>query len=121
MTELTIGVRADPSGTVLTLTGEVDFTNSARLRRAIRQALAATPHTLTVDLAGLGFCDSAGISALIAGRQEADVRRVGYQVTNPGGAVALTLDVSGVLGYLSAAAKPDPGAASHGNASRRGG
>ncbi len=107
LTELTIGVQTGPTGTVLSLTGEVDVSNVAKLRRATRQALAAKPHVLTLDLARLAFCDSTGISALIAGRQEADVRHVTYRVVNVHGPVASALTVTGVLAYLNTAVEPD--------------
>lgn len=104
LTKLTIGVRTEPAGTVLTVAGEVDLGTSPRLRHAITAALATDPKCLTLDLAGVTFCDSIGLSALIAGRKDADSRDVEYRVLNPRGMVASVLAVTGVLDYLNMAA-----------------
>lgn len=107
LTELIINVRTDPAGTVVTLTGEVNYTNAGQLRRAITTALASTPKALAVDLARITDLESSGISALVAGRREADARHVDYRVINPQGMVTTTLKITGLVEYLNVAVEPD--------------
>lgn len=53
---------------VLRLQGELDVSNADRLRRVLEGLLERAPHTLVVDLAGLGFADCAGLSVFVAAR-----------------------------------------------------
>jgi anti-sigma B factor antagonist len=58
-----------PAGTwiVLTVGGEVDLNTAPQLKERIN-ALIAEGHTrLVVDLEGVGFMDSTGLSALVSG------------------------------------------------------
>ncbi|WP_329200964.1 MULTISPECIES: STAS domain-containing protein [unclassified Streptomyces] len=65
MSPLTITVRDADTGPVLRVTGDLDFDTAPQLRQAV-DALALAPGDLLVlDLGGLEFCDSSGISALI--------------------------------------------------------
>jgi anti-anti-sigma factor len=50
---------------VLRLQGELDASNSDRLRHAINSALQRHPATVVVDLSGLNFTDCAGLSVLV--------------------------------------------------------
>ncbi|MFD7987729.1 STAS domain-containing protein [Kitasatospora indigofera] len=58
------------SGTarILHLAGEVDQDERQRLESALRRAVAHRPPRLVVDLAGLTFCDSTGLNALLKTR-----------------------------------------------------
>lgn len=105
MPELTIAVRTDGAGAVVVLAGEVDLGNAPRLRRAIRAALASRPKALAVDMAGVTFCDSTGLSVLVGGRMEAEVRGVDYRITNPSGMVASVLRLTGLLDHLRVASE----------------
>ncbi|MBG0832023.1 STAS domain-containing protein [Planomonospora sp. ID67723] len=79
-----VAVRPDVSlerGVVLTLAGELDYTNAEQLQQDILRALPAGGCDLVVDLARLTFCDSTGIRVFLALRKLADEQ---------GGVVALT-------------------------------
>ncbi|MFI6169445.1 STAS domain-containing protein [Nocardia sp. NPDC051052] len=52
---------------VLTVDGEVDAASAPLLRNAIDNALGNTPSVLVVDLSGVRFFGSAGLSVLLAG------------------------------------------------------
>ncbi|MFD7701569.1 STAS domain-containing protein [Streptomyces caelestis] len=71
MTPLTITTSPTPAALVLEVAGDLDHTNAQRLRRAARQATLPAGRLLAVDLGGLSFCDSSGITALIAVRSHA--------------------------------------------------
>lgn len=64
-TPLELSARRDASGaTVLTAAGEIDMSNAAGFRDALSQA-GADGAAFTVDLTGVGYLDSAGLTALL--------------------------------------------------------
>ncbi|MFG3013981.1 STAS domain-containing protein [Streptomyces cinerochromogenes] len=66
MSPLKITTRDAMTGPVLEITGELDYSNATELRDQVA-ALALQPgQRLVLDLAGMEFCDSSGITALIA-------------------------------------------------------
>ena len=82
MTDLDLITRTTPDGTVLAVVGDLDFDSTATLR-AMVEAIALSPgQTLTLDLAGLDFCDSTGITALIAARNHAQAQEAEIVLTN---------------------------------------
>lgn len=66
--EFTATADATPSGPNLVLAGELDAATAPAAREAIRDLTLRPGELLVVDLAELRFCDSSGISALIAAR-----------------------------------------------------
>ncbi|WP_405995890.1 ANTAR domain-containing protein [Streptomyces sp. NBC_00986] len=62
-----------PAGTrtVVVVSGEVDIDTEQAVQRALRLALARSPGGLDLDLAGVGFCDCAGLNALLSVRRTA--------------------------------------------------
>lgn len=77
----------DPSGTefglkyehtrlgdtaVLDLRGEIDLATGEDLAAQLNRALAAAPGVLVIDLTAVDFLGSAGLSALIAARDQAE-------------------------------------------------
>jgi anti-sigma B factor antagonist len=60
------------TGPILTVRGELDVATAPRLRAGIAELTLAAGQLLVVDLAGVTFCDSSGISALIAARNVAE-------------------------------------------------
>lgn len=64
-TPLDLSARRDAGGvTVLTVAGEIDMSNAARFRAALSQA-GADNTAFTVDLTGVQYLDSAGLTALL--------------------------------------------------------
>jgi anti-anti-sigma factor len=75
MTPLKITARDAMTGPVLEITGDLDYRTATELRAQL-SALALQPgQRLVLDLAGMEFCDSSGITALIAARHHADAAR----------------------------------------------
>ncbi|OKK21884.1 anti-anti-sigma factor [Streptomyces sp. CB00455] len=66
MSPLQITVRDAPTGPVLKVIGELDYATAAELRELIPTLTLRPGQRLVVDLGGMEFCDSSGISALIA-------------------------------------------------------
>ncbi|MGA5125663.1 STAS domain-containing protein [Streptomyces pseudogriseolus] len=68
MKPLTIVSSRTPAGALLEVSGDLDHSNAQQLRRAAVGAVLSAGLLLVVDLGELGFCDSSGITALIAVR-----------------------------------------------------
>ena len=61
---------AGPRG-VITMPTEIDATNAGQIRQALVSALGHDVAVLVVDMIATTFCDSAGVQAIIAARNEA--------------------------------------------------
>ncbi|MEV5176687.1 STAS domain-containing protein [Streptomyces flaveolus] len=71
MSPLKITTRDATTGPVLQITGELDYTNAQELREKLTTLTLRPGQRLVLDLAGMEFCDSSGITALIAARNHA--------------------------------------------------
>ncbi|GAA3494760.1 STAS domain-containing protein [Streptomyces prasinosporus] len=71
MKSLTITASHTPAGPALEVVGDLDYTNARRLRHAAQETDLSPGRFLVVDLSELRFCDSSGITALIAVRNHA--------------------------------------------------
>lgn len=98
--------RANDADTVVAITGEIDVSHAATLRRALLAEIAPPTAALTVDLAGVTFLDSSGVSVLIAGRNAANDAGVAYAVTGATGRVAHVLTITGVMNRLTEGSNP---------------
>jgi anti-sigma B factor antagonist len=64
---LRISIGDDGGCVIVHVSGEVEFTTAAELReRALTAALAVQRPRLVLDLAEVSFCDSSGLSVLVA-------------------------------------------------------
>ncbi|WP_392960525.1 STAS domain-containing protein [Streptomyces sp. LN245] len=68
MSPLTITARDAATGPVLEITGDLDHATAPELRQAVDRLTLASGQLLVLDLAGLEFCDSSGITTLLAAR-----------------------------------------------------
>ncbi|MEU1471488.1 STAS domain-containing protein [Streptomyces sp. NPDC005761] len=55
--------------TVLHMQGELDLVTSPVVRQSVHDAVAVGCHNVVLDLSGVFFCDSSGVSVLIASRR----------------------------------------------------
>ncbi|WNV86339.1 STAS domain-containing protein [Umezawaea sp. Da 62-37] len=67
----TATARPTPTGVVLRFAGELDAAAAPEARRVIVGLVLERGQHLVLDLSGLAFCDSSGISALLAARNTA--------------------------------------------------
>ncbi|WP_225440122.1 STAS domain-containing protein [Amycolatopsis eburnea] len=72
MTLFSATTRATATGPVVTIGGELDVATAPRLRAELDAAPLERGQLLVVDLAEITFCDSSGISTLIAARDVAE-------------------------------------------------
>ncbi|MFD5200287.1 STAS domain-containing protein [Streptomyces sp. NPDC058375] len=68
---LTLSTRTTAAGTVMELTGELDHHTAPHIRDALPGLALRPGQQLVIDLKGITFCDSSGITALIAARNHA--------------------------------------------------
>jgi anti-sigma B factor antagonist len=100
---------AQPTGDelVFELAGELDLAGRDELAEAVIAALPGAS-TVVMDLSGLRFIDSSGLSALLRCRQSA--RDLGRQffICGASGAVARVLEMTGIGRALSRPGDLDP-------------
>lgn len=53
------------------MAGELDYAQATTLREQTERLVLSPGQNLVIDLSGLEFCDSTGITALLAARQRA--------------------------------------------------
>jgi anti-anti-sigma factor len=66
---LKIVTRPGGTRTVVVVSGEIDIDTEQAVRRALRLALARSHGGVDLDLAGVGFCDCAGLNVLLSVRR----------------------------------------------------
>ncbi len=71
MTPLRITIRNATTGPVLEIIGELDHSTAPQLRDVLNALILRPGQRLVLDLAGMEFCDSSGLTALIVARNHA--------------------------------------------------
>ncbi|MEU4247067.1 STAS domain-containing protein [Amycolatopsis sp. NPDC026612] len=102
MTGPPFSVATRPSGTgpVITVEGELDVATAPRLRAGIAALVLERGQLLVVDLAGVTFCDSSGISALIAARNVAEAAGAGVALVAVPARLSRTFGLIGLAGFF---------------------
>ncbi|MGW9437676.1 STAS domain-containing protein [Streptomyces sp. NPDC055607] len=75
MSPLKITARDAATGPVLELLGPLDYDTAPELRELLADVVLRPGQRLVIDLAGLEFCDSSGLTALIVARNHAHAAR----------------------------------------------
>ncbi|MFJ7906563.1 STAS domain-containing protein [Kitasatospora sp. NPDC096204] len=92
---LTIEIRPWALGTVLVLFGELDLDSAAELRAALDRAVAEPASVVVVDCAGLEFCDSTGLNALLRAKARAAVDDSRIELARPRPLILRMLELTG--------------------------
>ncbi|VAW43841.1 hypothetical protein MNBD_GAMMA02-39 [hydrothermal vent metagenome] len=79
--------------TTIFVSGEVDLSNSAEVRKTILGALKTTP-AVKIDLSGVEYIDSSGIAAMVEGLQFANSKGRTFSLTNPSNQVRSILELA---------------------------
>jgi anti-anti-sigma factor len=97
-----IEMRQDGPVARLTLTGELDLAGASSVTDPVAAYLGtAGINEVIVDIAPLTFIDSAGVSALVKGKQlSLDVGKT-FRIVGSHGRVAVVLDICGLTAYLT--------------------
>ncbi|MFB6893223.1 STAS domain-containing protein [Kitasatospora sp. NPDC056327] len=88
-------IRREPGATVVSLAGEVDQDQYETVRTRLAEAVRTEPSCLVVDLAGVGFCDSSGLNALLRARLDCEGRGVRLVLAAPTAQLRRLLDLTG--------------------------
>jgi len=97
MTDLTISVPVRGDTTILELRGELDLATSNQLRRNVRALLHENdPSMLVLDLSGLRFTDSMGLSVMVWAHQHMVERGHALYLVAPRPSVTEVLRVTGL-------------------------
>lgn len=94
---LAVSVVHGSGGLRLVVSGEVDVVSAGRFREHLAAALDSAPAALTVDLGGVTFLDSTGLSALVYAHNRARDEGIDLTVADPQPQVRRLLDVTGLL------------------------
>jgi anti-anti-sigma factor len=95
-----VTTRTTTAGAVITVQGELDVATAPRLRAAADALAPASGQVLVVDLAGVTFCDSSGISALIAARNVAEDAGAGVALVAVPARLARTFALIGLADFF---------------------
>lgn len=92
---------ADDGTVTVTVSGEIDFSNSDEVARGIREAVADwSPPSVVVDLQDATFIDSTGLGALIEGYRAAVATGIDFRVVNPSDTFRRVLAVTGLSDFF---------------------
>jgi len=93
---LTVSLVMSQGTAVLTARGEVDLYTAPVLRSALDEAFDHDPSSIVVDLTGITFFASSGLSVLLAGLEEAKRRHCELRLAGCSRAVRRPLDIVGL-------------------------
>ena len=97
MADLTIATPIRGDTTVLELRGELDLASAHQLRSSVRSVLVEDdPRQLVLELSGLRFTDSMGLSVMVWAHQRMVERGHELYLVAPRAAVADVLHVTGL-------------------------
>ena len=67
--DITVGRHTDGETIILTLHGDLDLHSAEDLRSALRRLIDGPVSRVVIDLGGVAFCDSVGLSAFVDGHR----------------------------------------------------
>jgi anti-anti-sigma factor len=98
--DLQLSERIHDRHVVVALRGELDVSTAPELRERLSAILARDPASLILDLSGLEFMDSTGISVLVAAEQRADPRGWTFSLAGPQKLVGRVLSITSLDRYF---------------------
>lgn len=106
-TDFRVEMRNEGQATVVAVTGELDLASSPELEQRLEQFYASDSELLVIDLRGLEFMDSTGLSVIVSAQQKViDAGRRLIIVRGPQ-QVQRLLDLTGVAERLELVDTPD--------------
>ncbi|MCV7015035.1 STAS domain-containing protein [Mycolicibacterium madagascariense] len=100
--EVTMPTDANPHAATLHVTGDLDYVTIGPVLDAVRTLLQERPdlQALHLDCAELDFCDSAGLSGLLAMHDMTETEEVLFHLDNRPSQLDRLLDLTGTTEYL---------------------
>jgi anti-sigma B factor antagonist len=103
------GLTVEPQDNgVVVVAGELSLAEAPILERHLADVLAKASSTVVVDLAGVEFIDSTGLSVLVRAQQQASERGIEFGVQNPRAQAHRLLSLTGLEERLTIADPPAP-------------
>ena len=99
---VTFEVTSDAGRVRVRASGEIDSSSASALRGQLTTVLDLAPSEVVLDLGGVTFLDSAGLSVLAAAHRRATADGVRLRVLVAGRAVARPLQITGLWQLLGA-------------------
>lgn len=98
---------------MVSLSGDLDLSTAERLSEAVNDQLRTTHGAIVLDLAGLRFCDSMGLSTLVILSRAARAQQRFLLLRNPSPFFVQMLDITGMRErlYIAADSNHSTGAA----------
>jgi anti-sigma B factor antagonist len=104
---MAVGLTVEPQEDgVVVVTGELSLAEAPTLERHLSDVLAKASSTVVVDLAGVEFIDSTGLSVLVRAQQQATERGIDFGVQNPRAQAHRLLSLTGLEERLTIANPP---------------
>jgi anti-sigma B factor antagonist len=97
---LRLEVVQDGTTSTIALFGECDLAQQDTLRAGVREAFAAQPEQIVLDLGGLGFIDSTGIRGIIELHKRARHENIRLVICPGSRQVQRIFDLSGLTAQL---------------------
>lgn len=94
-----IDLARDDSRVTVSVRGELDLSQTQRLRSAVAGAFELGDE-IVLDLSGVTFIDSTGMRAVLSTRRDADRTGRALTIGLPDGAARRSLDIAGLTGLL---------------------
>jgi anti-sigma B factor antagonist len=99
--ELSIQRSTNARGAVLSLAGELDASSAHSLEKELRALQSEGQGHIRLDLGGLSFVDSAGVSVLVKAKREASERGDALILSRPTPQVHGVFSLLGLVQWLS--------------------
>jgi len=96
-----VEAHSEGSRRVLAVSGELDLAAASTLEQELDQALDSGASLIVLDLKGLDFIDSTGLSVLVRGHQRAQEAGIELGLVNPGAQVERLLSLTGLAQRLT--------------------
>ncbi len=91
-----LAVEHQDTAAIVTIGGELEFGTAAALRSALVDVARQGCALVVVDLAGLQFIDSTGLSLLVQAQQRIESQGQRFVLRNPTDRVRRVLEISGL-------------------------
>lgn len=91
---------------VITVSGELDLATAPELRAACSAAAQGSAETVRIDLGGLTFLDSSGISVLVETQRDLEARGAALVLHHMSDRTRRVLDVAGLSGFFTHSDQP---------------
>jgi anti-anti-sigma factor len=99
--ELRIGVACEDGVTIVSVAGELDVSNAARLVQKLNDVISIGVSQLILDIEQLSYMDSAGLSVLIGAHKQMELAGGSFRVMAPSHIVSRLFEVTGVESHLA--------------------